>query len=506
VLDEKRETSKDRHRIAIHHELGSVKHGALQVIESPFAAGEQVRFEGKATHWGTAPDAQTLATQLQTGLRFLTHIGANRGIGFGRVLEASVSLVPSSEGVSPSLPQHLDPSSSYTLTLKVHGPLCISRHKIGGNLFESEDFIPGNMIAGAIMQTASALGHKIDTDLFNQVRFCHAFPAPAGSPRPTAVPLSYVKAKDNFYDVTHQPNPILINGIAPAFSGDWKPSAWKIANVAHHRHDPERELRVRTAIDYEKRTAKRTTQGPNGEEVEGGSLFAWEVIHPSDGTNDLLWHSKIDLSAIQEPAQQQTILDQLQPILAHLGFLSKTKASANCTLTENPATDEPKLGGTVALVLQTPALLADPRHQTQSFGAISAPEMLKHYQAAWNDLSGDSLALTHFFAQQKLAGGGYLSRRFKKRKDSKDFNPFLLTTEGSVFVFEVKDAAKAKTTLKTWLAQNLPLPEWAKEAHGSTWEHHPYLPQNGFGEIAIHTSHPDFPAPSKDIITNITTL
>ncbi|MFO7608139.1 MAG: ATP-binding protein [Candidatus Krumholzibacteriia bacterium] len=49
------------------------------------------------------------------------------------------------------------------LVIKPHGPLCIARHKTDNNLFESEAFIPGNVLAGALARLQG------DADLIRQV-------------------------------------------------------------------------------------------------------------------------------------------------------------------------------------------------------------------------------------------------------------------------------------------------------------------------------------------------
>lgn len=477
VHAESKRSDTRRHRIAIEPDLGSVKHGALQVIETPFAAGEEAIFTGPA--WFYGDDASDAQRKLLHALRWLTHIGANRTTGFGKLLGATVQLEPAAES-NAATPTFTKADTSLCVVLQPHGPLCISRHKIGGNLHESEDFIPGNMLAGAVMETAKILG--ISLPHFDLIRFRHAFPSSC-SERPAALPLSLMQVgKDHCYDVASLRDPVLIHNQAPAFQTDWKSDSK--AREKYHAASPARELRVRTKIDSELRTADR------GDDLEGGKLFAWELIHPLDSQGtQLTWHSQIDLHAVPEE-DRAALATNLATVLAQLGFLSKTKAL--CTGTVQPVRTEsaPELhpGDTLRLVLQTPALLADPRFQdlpgVPKHGALEAADMLALYRSVWHELSDGSLFLSHHYADQSLAGGNYLATRFQKQRSA--YDPWLLTSAGSVFVFQIVDAKALQPKLSTWLATGLPLPDWAKSNFGADWKTNPYLPQNGFGEIALH--------------------
>lgn len=479
-----------KHRIAVIDVLGSVKGEALQVIETPFPPGQEVEFSGDVRFYGDDTEAEATLKKIRQALRWTTGIGANRSIGFGRLLKAVVKLVP--EDTQP--PQSAFPSevAALAVSLRPSGPLCVAQHKIGGNLFESEEFIPGNMLAGAVMETAKKLAVTIPN--FNVIRFRHAFPALVNQGRPPAMPLSLVRKKgeteeERTGDVADHKNPVTFEHqgekIAPAFCLDWKPSDWEEVEKKLRIVHPARELRVRTAIDSVKRTGL------------DGSLFAWEMVHPftDPGKEALEWKTIIDLGDLPAGADRKATAEDLAKILRYLGFLSKTKATCTATVAAAPVSTPPDIqnGDPIRIVLRTPAQLADPRFQNLSdipkFGAISAEQMLVLYQKAWDELSDGSLALSHHFARQFLAGGNYLARRFQKNKP---YNPWLLTDTGSVFVFTVLDKVKAFAHLKTWLATGLPLPNWVDESNfGRDWQSNPYIPQNGFGEVAIHT--PTFP-------------
>ncbi len=491
-------------RNAIEHVLGSSQAQMLRNIETPFAAGASVTFSGKAWYYGDANAAESVGERLRQGLSWLTQIGANRTTGFGRVTGVKVEATDE-HPVSCSTAVDV---CALSVALRPKGPLCVSKHKIGDNLFESDDIIPGNMIAGAMVETWAALcGLPVGSTLkecgtkdpvhaelalhFDLIRFRHAFPALETGGRPTVVPLSTVKVGEIPYDVAVCRDPVLCQDqkrafVAPAFVPDWKDTS-----DVHKKMGwafPARELRVRTAIDPQKRMAHR------GENGMGGKLFAWEMAHPftEDGT-PIAWMTSIDIADVPSK-DRKAVAEAIAFLLPQLGFLSKTKAvcDADVKLVTTPVSGPPLTQGqTLMLALQTPALLADPRFQNvegiPKFGALSATEMFVLYRDAWTELSGGAIDLYHHFARQFLSGGNHLAKRFQRNKA---YNPWLLTAAGSVFVFTVTDAEKANERLKSWLATGLKLPKWAIDSYGNTWRTNFYLPQNGFGEIAQHVSPP----------------
>jgi len=503
-------------RVALDGTLGSAKGEMLRVIETPFLAGDKVEFTGAAEMFCDDDKAAgEVARLLRLGLLWQTQFGALRSTGFGKVLEAEVEFGPCQ--IESKASEITEKTLSLDLDIRPRGPLCVARHKIGDNLFESENFIPGNMLAGAVMQTAVELGiaDQEFKGAFDKIRFRHAYPTTADKQRPRVLPLSTVKAGkpsadgkiDHVFDLAKEAKPCRVltrqdSYLAPEFPVDWKEHGDVLGALGWAR--PASELRVRTAINSENRTAYR------GEDGEGGKLFAWEMVHPFLGDKEktpVVWRSRIDLAGIKDEDQLKAVGKTLAKALAHLSFVSKTKVRCEVEVspvTETTAAPDLAHGETFALVLQTPAQLADPRFQdvegVPKSGAISADDMFKLYAAVWSEpeLSDGSLALSHHFAQQRLAGGNYLGIRFQK-KNNRPYNPWLLTEAGSVFVFTVTDADKAKEKLADWLDTGLPLPEWAVSAFGDAWEHNPYRPANGFGEIAVH--RPEFAVPTCEPIT-----
>jgi hypothetical protein len=158
-------------------------------------------------------------------------------------------------------------------------------------------------------------------------------------------------------------------------------------------------------------------------------------------------------------------------------------------------------GDGVALVLQAPAMLIDPRFQCEppQSGALDGEAMTTLYREVWKELSADSLELRHHYATQSLAGGNYLNSRFLQPRKLR-YNPWLLTSAGSVFAFEVKDGEAAAKQIERWLNKGLELPQWAVQHYGCRWNENPFIPQNGYGEIALHQPHPATPVPGAEAV------
>ena len=524
--EEKSSTDGVRTRIKINEALGSVDEKMLQVTEMPFAPGLSVEFKGQARFFADEDKALEVERFVRTGLHWLTQVGADRSVGFGRLKRVCVKRIAGRKAES-TLPKGVAPVA-LDIVIRPLGPLCISKHKIGGNLFESEMFIPGNVLKGALAETWAALaGGRLNNGVaglddskrsalknnFENLRFRHAFPALAvpERQRPQAVPHSVVKAKHGkqsvIRDVAAQGDPAVFVFkdnpntdclIAPAFRTDWKATDFEKVDPHFGWAHPAKELRVRTAIDSKKRRADKGNPD-TGVEPEG-KLFAWEMVHPfTSKGKKVVWHSRVDLCGVNE-ADLADVAEQLAELLSVLSFVSKTKAPCEVAIksvlpVSNTVHDMPE---TVAIVLQTPALLCDPRFQyltggTQKSGTLSFDNLHQHYAAVWEskEFAEGALTLKHFFASQSLAGGDYLHRRFRK---DKAYNPWLLTDAGSVFVFQVTNTAKARTVIDKWVERGLPLPKWAETVWGCDWKTNPYLRENGFGEIAVHSPHKETPA------------
>ncbi len=476
--------SPKRYRISIDPDRKAVKPMAYQVIESPFAPGQEVLFTGRIDIDARGQEKpEDIAKKLLAGMRFLTSVGAHKTSGFGRLLGADmaaasttqVAAAPTTQA-TPALPDE----DELLLTLTMLDPFCVPQNQPATNLFQSGVVIPGNVIKGAIATMAIADGKG--AAFLDKVTIGHAFPAgtAAGGQRARVIPYSLVKSKDHLQDMRFQEGRTLVNGEAPEFSTDWKNGFTSKVKEAFGWPGLARDLKVRTAIN-EKGAAK------------DGQLFAVESVVPP---SDVVWVAHVHCA---DTTTRKT-LGEVAGDGTQVTPLSKTRARAIVGW-EKRTIDVPspiQHGGKnyYVITLQTDALLFPSEALDESTDTGRLGDL---YTSAWNDLSGGSMALDHlYFARQKLAGGRYLHGRFRS---ATAYHPLILTEAGSVFALEVKDREKAAEKIKMWLRENLPLPATVEAAYLANGEPRfkalPYLPENGFGEIAVNMATPDLEKPAQ---------
>jgi hypothetical protein len=473
------------HRVKMSEATGTVDKGAYLVIEAPVPPGDRIAFTGTISFVNSNPEPVIQA--IEKGLRWITSLGGERTVGFGRLAGVRVSTRETS-AVHVALQKIAEGSTALCLTLIPEGPFCLARKKVDGNVYTPEEVIPGGVNKGGIATTWGLMigkGANVPVDdtfdpgrtelcrHFSELRITHAFPSAAGSARPVIPPLSLVKADETPYDVVGIEGAVLIGNQAPAFDIDWK----HCGDIRETFGWPqvERRLLVRTAMDRETRSAEKN------------KLFAYESIVPGNNR----WLATIDLSGV--PADDRTaVARQLDDILANgLVGWSKTKTSALATIeaiTEQERDGFFRHDGACILSLQTPAILCEPGLLNEASGHS---QLFEAYSKAWNALSGGSLRLVRFFARQELLGGYYLHQRFQK---GKPYYPWFLTTAGSVFVLKPTEEKKdeAEKCIRNGLTHGLSLPDWALKHYanggksGDHWQHCPYIRQNGFGEIAVN--------------------
>lgn len=522
-----------RVRISIDPERGAASDGMLQILESPFAAGDKACFTGKVSFFTICPDdAKKVSQQILCGLQGIEQIGAFTSIGFGRLINVVVKEENTCQIAMASDPQS-EQNDDFAIVLRPSASFCIAGRPQADNVFVSEEVIPGGVIRGVLAQTLDRLNTQGGLDLlkaqFSKITITHAFPSanededsdadacpdtrplhfplslvqitiPSSAPTPPTGKLSKVKRKklaarmasqqateqqaeseEKYYDVARLPGPVLIHNAAPEFCIDWKTDT----DIKKQFGWPQltREMRVRTAISRERRRQ------------EDEQLFAYEMIQPGKAC----WLARVNLSEIEESIRPQ-VADQLRAVLKMGLFgIGKNKTSAKVELTDRFKDKVPRsnLGplrkkGELILTLQTPALLLD---YEKLIGKHDTHTLHEAYAESW-DILCEHLKLERFFARQKLSGGKYQYNQFQqKRPERSDYYPWLLTEEGSVFVFKVIDKEHRDdvcAALSRWLATGLPLPVTVTKAYGlpedveTQWQCCPYIPQNGYGEIAVN--------------------
>ncbi len=506
-----------RMRVAIHHESGTAAENLLRSSEDLFRSGGQTTWRGKVSF--VAVDdrrAGEILTILRLGISWLTNLGAEKGVGYGRLQRGWVaSLVrhrPQSEDISA-----LGTGSVMHLRIKALEPLMTGGvKKRRTNFVESEQVLTGGLIKGAL---AEALNREFGVqpvygklsaavaetfqgfeDLaayYDVIRISHGFPAPEGKARPVRIPLSTVKIGSVLMDVAlegedalmekalgrkHVP---LVGGQAPVYQIDWKPSQFPYFDGA----TPKQIFSTRTEIDD---VSQRALEG---------KLFTYSSICPEDKTgNPIEWVCNVDVSRIVEEDVRQRVKEQLAKALqSHLVRLGKQARRVAVTVHDGPApaavaTKDLVDGGVILVVLQTDTLMLQP----DSVRDLKPTETLHAlYDAYWHDISVEggqaALELDDFFACQTFQGG-YLYHRYlgavERSENPESYRPYYLTGAGSVFRLRVQDAEAARRCLARWQARGLPLMTWAQEEYGlgdhETWQACPFVPENGYGEIMVN--------------------
>ncbi len=476
-------------RIRIDPEKEAAEGGMMQMAESPFAAGEKIPFTGRIS-FSAADDtkADTIASLLMAGLRWTPAFGAQTGIGFGRLVCVRYTVEEANPAAGAGL-VHRALDNNFLLWASYHPreAFCLARRRVNGNTFESDEFISGAAVKGVVATTLGQITGcdplELDTltgdwaDLgkhLHQIRFTHAFPTRKLGVRPAEPPLSVVRVNGETYDTAQWAGAVLIDKRAPTYSVDWKAKDRIPVRSAHGWPDLKREMRVRTAIDYEKRRALNE------------NLFAYDMVVPTDNDH---WLGSIDFASVDEKVRNN-VAEKLQRLMQiGLHGLGKTKTAMTVTIGDawasaKTAKADPLVAGMCVVTLQTPALLADPRIVTHA----AETSLEKAYTAVWADLSGHTLELGHFFARQEIAGG-YLVKRF--RPAGEPYEPYFLTMPGSVFMLKPTGRGDPAAVVQRWRLHGLPLPEWAEARyageHGAlSWRTCPFRPEDGFGEVAVN--------------------
>ncbi|MCK9396912.1 MAG: RAMP superfamily CRISPR-associated protein [Methylobacter sp.] len=485
-----------RYRIKIDSKRGSVDKHQLAMIESPFVSGEHYSFSGQVHFFSSRATSEKINLHLKAAIKWLSHLGALRAIGFGQVEQADVTDIEMHAILTPK-PTETLPSNRIGLCIQPAYPFCLPGKSGITNLFESESIIPGAAIKGCIATTWNHLldrqsGRINNDDIdrielrqnFSKLRISHAFPSHIINKRSVVAPLSLVKtAKESHcYDVARLNGPCLIDGLAPDFAVDWKDTKetlkdypWPYLRFKDWGWDSmESELRIRTAIDREQlRSAEN-------------DLFAYEQIIPDNKR----WYSELDLSQIDQQSRGE-VLEQLKTLCGQgLIGLGKTKTPLQIHFTDTiqpVVANKPKpIDNNLWLItLQTDTLLGSPETLDEAGGV---KELCTMYQQAWHEISAGKLKLLRYFARQRLSGGRHRQKLMQNRGNS--YRPWLLTEAGSVFVLQGKEDITDLIAL--WLYQGLPITEAAVQWYrlgdnpSQYWQYTPFVPENGYGEIAVN--------------------
>lgn len=482
----------DATRVQLDQDTGSVRHGALLAVEQVSLPGAELTFEGE---WRVRADqgaAETLRKQLLVALQLQTQIGAWRNIGFGRVIKVEVTRKVEGGVTRRPMPPGAWADGRRRFALTSDDALCLSASTQRGNVFVSVDHVSGGTIKGVLarmlmerhgVKSLDELPRLALARHFDKVRVTHALPAKHEGKRPLPLPQSLVslgggKIRDAF---RHAAPPDTLSG-AVAFQTDWKGTDFETARANQGWGETRSYLRVRTDI--------------NGEgQAKDGALFAYDCRVAEAGTR---WLFDIDLSGVPE-ADRRSVAESLDGLLAEgLAPIGKTDARATvapCDAGAAWASGAPKglkVGDRVPVLLVSDAVLfpttvieVEPPQEVDLVRRYA-----EQFEALQREIVGADgeppLRYRHHFATQRLAGGDYLHRRYGP---GQAYRPLVLTEAGSVFVFEVVDVQRARVVLDHWQRCGLALPPQVRDVHGADWTRHPYLPENGHGEVAVAPQH-----------------
>jgi len=499
------------YRIEQDDVTGAVASGQNQMISTPFRSNGLYPFKGRV--WSILSDegAVALESSLKQGLGWVPSIGADHTVGFGVV--ADVSVVPLSEPHYERATGWADvlDADVWGIALKPEGPLVIGGKRISDNIFESQQEIPGGVLKGAIADAilrahgsnsrdVAALAQDTSCEMpdlcreFSKIRVLFAKPVEEGQcQRRSPIPASVVTTGEakKLGDVAVADIPGSGNNLA--FQIDWKPGEDEAAEEQFPIVKVPYELRVRTKIDSGARSAEKeklfayrmaasralvAENGPKGTEIK---LKSFE------------WLTAISFDPDADAEVSKRVKEQLGMLITKYGIPGVGKLKTFCTVkwvqvvpreASQPKDKKPDPRKWV-ITLQTPALLYD-------VDAIQPGFSDSHdtYESYWAEVSGQMLRLGKHFARQYLVGGEYQWKHFSA---GAKYRPYVLTDAGAVFVLHAADDAslgKIEEKIADWQRNGLPVAKSACKEFGLTsnhtdWSKCPYIPENGYGEIAV---------------------
>jgi hypothetical protein len=505
------------HRIRINRESGTADEGALITVETPFESGAETCWKGEITWTSQSREkAEEVRNQVLTGLRWITAMGAEKTVGFGRLLRVVCEdfsarenekfhpppAPPSGEGsFQDSLPRRGragEGESRMGLSISLKEALTVGGVKMKDNYMESGSIFSGAIIKGSLAECIRRrlnLGRDApigeceemeDAGLgllgrwFEKLSFSHAFPSLQKDRRPVCPPLSLLKAGGKIHDAALLENWKLFsdgNGkkLAPAFAADWKDEG--DVKRKYGWAEPKILALTRTAIETFSRRAKEE------------QLYTFEYICPEDEKKrQISWLAEIRLP--EDCPEKEKLSAQLEYVLQgrfdHMGKRQGRIRAETVSCTPFIPSGELLREGLTIICLQSDALMLNPNDIPNDIRNGDHAELLKKYGEYWKDISGGAFRLLRFYARQKLAGG-YLGLRFPTQEK---YSPFLLTQAGSVFVLTDENTGDAEKKCREWLQYGLPETKWMIQAYGkegkTDWNQCPFIRENGFGEIAVN--------------------
>lgn len=500
---------RTRTRTSIHPATGTASESTLRRIEDLFASGIPTVWKGNISYYAQDEAEASLVQQtLKVGFVWLTNMGAEKGVGFGRLQKVHMSAPkPIDTAVTNSTAVPNDDGPIHLRIRPVERIMIGGVRKPGTNFVRTEHVIPGSVIKGALathlniahgvqpshtplsVEIAPRLpGFELLAAHFDAIRITHAFPAHVGKPRPVKMPLSTVKGSNSeFYDRARISDPsLLIQGMAPTYFVDWKVPQDFIGGAY-----PKEMFVTRTEIN----DITRRSQNEN--------LFTYSFCLPTDKDNKAIeWICNVYFDAIQDDDTRQKVRDQFwRAVALYLNRMGKLNHEVHIDIETGSAQSveesRDNITDELIVVLQTDAIMLNPDDvRTMKMD----DDLFELYAEYWSQMctsqkTGVPLELVNFFAHQKFQGG-YLYHRYlgasEREQHPNKYYPYYLTGAGSVFRFRVLNGDGAQRCADRWQKHGLTLPSWAVHKYSqyerALWQNCPFVPENGYGEVAINLS------------------
>jgi hypothetical protein len=494
---------KVRTRTSIDATSGTAAEHMLRSFEDNFPSDTKISFQGEVSFLaGSETEAAKIAGVIRLGFIWLTSLGSEKGVGFGRL-----------QSVWVGHPQGPDkPVTGFkaadTLQARIAPlePIAVGGvHKRRTNYSRSEKILTGAAIKGALaahMNQAFGIepvfqelskekaglyaGFEKMVEHFSEIRLTHAFPALQGAARPVRIPLSYVSTDGKESDIALSSQPYPLQGdLAPAYLIDWKEP-----REYFEAADPKEIFTTHTEIDDLTRRSKE------------GKLFTESQLCPIDDQGrPVEWICNVDFAGIEDPDEQKQTADEFSTaMLQYFDGMGIENRRVKVFISPGPAPSaiwsKDLITDDLALVaLQSDALILDPDcvrelQPGEDLGSL--------YAGFWKEISGKDgsdpcLEMVDFFAAQCFKGG-YLYHRYlgsiERQQKPNHYRPYYLTTAGSLFKLKVLNQEKARRCLETWIHRGLEFPAWAVNEYGQygglIWKTCPFVRENGYGEIAVN--------------------
>lgn len=477
-------------RIAIDDETGAVETGHLQVVELAAPLGSTVSFTGPLiVRYPDGLDEARIEKALAAAIRLIPSIGAYKSAGFGEVVaaESNVKKIISSDLALKDTADGV--RTVYDVTFD--RPILVDTVRQTDNAFSGSTIVPGSAFKGALAERLKLAGDNPEDkgskfhEALSHLRVSHARPVikhgenkvvTADQPIPQS--WFYVKTADGYLVAD------AITATAPNKGLLFKGISMAPQQVASAKQEVQEELRkafglpelygklVRTHVGInEDEDGKRIELGKRSFTAADKKLYSTSMV-PSGGR---VWRFTVDGSRISEKGLATQLMSAFSEDLDGIG-----RTAAKASFKKIDAADSVTLPDTavVDIILLSPAIMFDPvegeRATQKSLSAL--------YAEYFQSMLGAKL-LNHF--ARPLFAGQYPAVR--RRPYGKAYYPFVQTKPGAVFRLSLPDD-KARQALGDALRFGLPVPPLGGKA--ATWQTCPFMPENGYGEIALHQIRP----------------